>query len=357
MSGPSLLGRVFNTADAAVEAPALADNVDPERFPEGMAEVTPAETRARREHLAAAAERWEWLADRLDPASRDRLERLLAFHLVGHRHARVGPSAAEVRALLAQADEQLITARDVTPIPYAGSAATHHFDLSPLGFDITLESYMLGVQGTFQLQQYASPEHPEAWPAPGDVAIDAGGCFGETALWLADRVGPDGQVQTLEFAPANLAILQANLERNPGLGSQVAVTEAALWEGRARLRVDRGGPASMVSAAAPQVTDATPAPASGLVAAVGLDDLVRDAGLDRVDFLKLDIEGAEPAALRGAADTLERWHPRLALAAYHDIDHLWQLPLAMTELDCGYRFALGHFTMHAEETVVYGWAP
>ena len=354
MNGRSLLERVFATADAAVGTPALSDNVDPERFPKGMAEVTPAETRARREHLAAAAERWEWLGDRLDPTSRDLLERLLAFHLLGHRHARVGPSAAEVRALLAQADEQLITARDVTPIPYAGSAATHHFDLSPLGYDITLESYMLGVQGTFQLQQYASPGHPEAWPAPGDVAIDAGGCFGETALWLADRVGPDGHVQTLEFAPANLAILRANLERNPGLGSRVGVTEAALWESRTRLHVDRGGPASMVSAA-DAVTDATPTPERGLVAAVGLDDLVRDAGLDRVDFLKLDIEGAEPAALRGARDTLERWHPKLALAAYHDIDHLWQLPLAVTERNDDYRFALGHFTMHAEETVVYGW--
>jgi FkbM family methyltransferase len=187
------------------------------------------------------------------------------------------------------------------------------------------------------------------------VAIDAGGCFGETALWLAHVVGPGGHVQTLEFAPANLGILYANLARNPELGSRVAVTEAALWERRAELRVDRGGPASMVSA--PPTGAGPAAPETDSAAAIALDDLVLDAGLARVDFLKMDIEGAEPAAVAGAAGTLERWRPKLALAAYHDIDHLWQLPWALAEAGLGYRFALGHFTMHAEETVIYGWVP
>ncbi len=97
------------------------------------------------------------------------------------------------------------------------------------------------------------------------------------------------------------------------------------------------------------------AQADGAVACICLDDLVAEAELDRVDFLKMDIEGAEPAALRGARTTLERWRPKLARAAYHAIDHLWQLPWFVSELDLGYQFALGHFTMHAEETVVYGW--
>jgi FkbM family methyltransferase len=342
-----LLDRVLGDVDAALGRRELEDNVDPERFPHGMAAVSPEQTRQRRRHLVDQAERWQWLAGQLDAAGTALLEALLRFHLVGHRHARVGPSAAQVRALLAEADARLITARDVTAIPYAGSQATHCFDLRPLGYDITLESYMLGVQGTFQLQQYASPTHSEARPGPGETAIDAGGCFGETALWLAHHVGAHGRVQTLEFAPANLAILQANLERNPQLAQRVELTPAALWERRlSSIGTDRGGPASMV----------TTAPSTAVtVPAISLDELIIEAGLDRVDFVKLDIEGAEPAALRGGRRTLERWRPKLALAVYHDIDHLWQLPLAISELGCGYRFALGHFTMHAEETVIYAW--
>lgn len=350
MNDPAWLGRVFAAAGAALERPALTDNVDPERFPRGMAAVTSEQTRQRMRHLSAHAARWLWLADSLDVTGRELLEALLLFHLVGHRHARVGPSVEQVRGLLAQADAQLITARDVTAIPYAGSRATHRFHLSRAGYDIDLESYMLGVQGTFQLEQYASPTHPEAWPAPGDVAIDAGGCFGETALWLAHRVGASGHVHTLEFAPTNLAILRANLKRNPELAQRISLTPAALWESRlAAVATDRGGPASMVSVET--------GGGGGSVPAISLDELVSEAGLDRVDFVKLDIEGAEPAALRGAGRTLTRWRPKLALAAYHDIDHLWQLPLALAELGCGYRFALGHFTMHAEETVIYAWVP
>jgi hypothetical protein len=129
------------------------------------------------------------------------------------------------------------------------------------------------------------------------------------------------------------------------------VTSAALWESTgATLDTVLGGPASMV-------TEAARSSQAGVVRAVSLDDLVEEAGLDRVDFVKLDIESAEPAALRGATATLVRWRPKLALAAYHHIDHLWQLPHALSELGCGYRFALGHFTMHAEETVIYAWVP
>ena len=46
----------------------------------------------------------------------------------------------------------------------------------------------------------------------------------------------------------------------------------------------------------------------------------------------------------------------MALAAYHDIDHLWQLPRFLAARALGYRFALGHFTMHDKETVLYAWA-
>jgi hypothetical protein len=48
-----------------------------------------------------------------------------------------------------------------------------------------------------------------------------------------------------------------------------------------------------------------------------IDALVAKYQLERVDFIKMDIEGAEMAAIRGAAQTLRRFRPRMALATYH----------------------------------------
>jgi len=60
-------------------------------------------------------------------------------------------------------------------------------------------------------------------------------------------------------------------------------------------------------------------------------------------LIKMDIEGAEPAALRGAERTLRQHRPALAIAVYHEPNHLWDIPLWLAELDLGYRFYIrGH---------------
>ena len=350
-----VLTRVCAETLAAERRPPLDDNVDPERFPGGMPALTPGESAERRDHLAEHGAEWQWLHDRLDPSSRQLLFERLVFYVLGHAHARIGPSPDALRELVRTAHEQLVTARDVTPLRYAGGPHSHRFDLHELGFPIALESYMLGVQGTFQLQQYRCPNQPAARPKLGDVAIDAGGCFGETALWLAHTVGAHGRVVTLEFDVENLVLLRANLERNPSLAARITLLEAALWNrSGGSLQIAMGGPAATVSAGDGCTDDAAGGPVARSIA---LDDLVADGVIDRVDFVKLDIESAEPMALAGAVRVLERFRPRLALASYHDIDHLWQLPRFLTGLELGYRFSLGHFTMHDEETVLYGWCP
>jgi hypothetical protein len=58
----------------------------------------------------------------------------------------------------------------------------------------------------------------------------------------------------------------------------------------------------------------------GQVQATTIDQMVEDLGLPGVDFIKMDIEGAEQHALLGAARTLRRYQPRLGLAAYHRRD-------------------------------------
>lgn len=53
------------------------------------------------------------------------------------------------------------------------------------------------------------------------------------------------------------------------------------------------------------------------IRAVRIDDVVSELGLQRVDFIKADIEGAERYPLRGARETISRFSPRMALCVYH----------------------------------------
>ena len=82
-----------------------------------------------------------------------------------------------------------------------------------------------------------------------------------------------------------------------------------------------------------------------------------DACLHRapVNFIKLDVEGQELAALTGARQTLLRERPTLAIAAYHRWDDLWRLPMFLAELGLGYRLRLGLHGHNSFDTVLYAY--
>ncbi|HEY5188889.1 MAG TPA: FkbM family methyltransferase [Solirubrobacteraceae bacterium] len=208
------------------------------------------------------------------------------------------------------------------------------------------------------MQQYWAPNHPEARPREGDVVVDGGGYLGETALWFAHLVGETGRVLTFEFEQGALDVLRGNLHANPALASRIAINEHALWdEPGHELPILVSGPGTTVMAGTPEPDDEGNRPVEQLVPTTSIDALVGSGELERVDFLKLDIEGAEPAALRGAEQTLRRFTPRLALAAYHRFDDMWALMRQIDQIDLGYQFAMAHFTPHHEETVLYAWVP
>ena len=72
-----------------------------------------------------------------------------------------------------------------------------------------------------------------------------------------------------------------------------------------------------------------------------IDKMVQELKLPRVDYIKMDIEGAEVRAIRGARATIARDHPRMALSAYHEPDHAVEIPKAVREAWSGYRIESG----------------
>jgi len=72
-----------------------------------------------------------------------------------------------------------------------------------------------------------------------------------------------------------------------------------------------------------------------------IDLLVRELGLPRVDFIKIDIEGAEREALQGGMQTLRRHRPRLMLDSYHEPDDMIVLPGVIRQAHAGYKVTCG----------------
>jgi FkbM family methyltransferase len=137
---------------------------------------------------------------------------------------------------------------------------------------------------------------------PGDTFLDVGANVGVYTLLAASLVGPDGTVHAFEPGSKALGYLYENISLNKL--SNVHVHELALS--------DRAGDAQLVAGGddcvASLVAEAGDTPASGAtkITCVTLDDYLRDATFA---MAKLDIEGAEPMALRGAVQHLQRGNP------------------------------------------------
>lgn len=87
--------------------------------------------------------------------------------------------------------------------------------------------------------------------------------------------------------------------------------------------------------------------------AVTLDSYVEAEGIARVDLIKLDIEGAELAALTGAAGVIRRDNPCLQICLYHKDPDLWEIPQYIKGLVPEYRMFVGHHSCCLLDTVLY----
>ncbi len=74
------------------------------------------------------------------------------------------------------------------------------------------------------------------------------------------------------------------------------------------------------------------------------------------NLIKMDIEGEEPAALRGAGMLIQQFRPHLAISVYHRPEHLWELYEQIQALELGYRFHLRCHAMNTFDTILYAIA-
>lgn len=86
------------------------------------------------------------------------------------------------------------------------------------------------------------------------------------------------------------------------------------------------------------------------VPVVAIDEAV---GNDKVTFIKMDVEGAELEALKGAKRTILENHPRLAISIYHKPEDIWEIPSYILSLSEEYTFYIRHYQLSRNETILY----
>ncbi|HLW86699.1 MAG TPA: FkbM family methyltransferase [Candidatus Sulfotelmatobacter sp.] len=146
---------------------------------------------------------------------------------------------------------------------------------------------------------------------PGMTFIDAGANMGLYSVFAARRVSPGGTVVSIEPSGREFAILEKNVKLNAL--TNVRMRHKALADRSAELELSVAPLGKSGHNTLGAFAYDTPLDHRERVKAEKLDDLVHSEGLARVDVIKMDIEGAEMAALRGAEETLRQFKPVLLI--------------------------------------------
>jgi FkbM family methyltransferase len=281
-----------------------------------------------------------------DHKSKRLLVQILAYRVMGHKKVKLPLNTPFFWDTLREL-EHIVSPEDSIKLDYPDWTLSR-MNLEKSGSPVELYLLPLCALTDFILKQYEYHSgNLSIKAAKGDTVIDAGACWGDTALYFANEVGRNGKVYSFEFIPGNLSILSKNLSLNPELCDLIQIIEHPLWSesGKTLYYIDRG-PASKLSFDMLENGD-------GTAVTMTIDDLVKNRSIEKVDFIKMDIEGAELEALKGAIETIREHKPKLAIAIYHRLNDFVEIPEFINSLDLGYRLYIGHYTIHAEETILF----
>lgn len=76
---------------------------------------------------------------------------------------------------------------------------------------------------------------------------------------------------------------------------------------------------------------------------------------EKCDFIKLDIEGSELLALKGAEKTIRKYKPRLAICVYHKNEDIFEIPEYIKGIVPEYKFKLRHYSTYYYDTILYAY--
>lgn len=186
------------------------------------------------------------------------------------------------------------------------------------------------------------------FPEENDVIIDAGvSPYIETTVNFSKTAGKCGQVYSFEPEPSCYKYAKEQIEMCSDI-ENVQIFEYGLWNESTELEISANGDGSSII-----YNDGKP---RNMCKVCKLDDFIKEHKIKKVDFIKLDIESAEPEAIEGALDTIRTFKPKLAISVYHCRKHLFELILFINSLNLGYEFYMEQHSLTMYEVVLYAKA-
>ncbi|MGI6774492.1 FkbM family methyltransferase [Acetomicrobium sp.] len=193
-----------------------------------------------------------------------------------------------------------------------------------------------------RVSEYDQYCHPSIDFAGCKVLFDVGAWTGDTAIKFAKLIDQNGKIVAFEPTPHSMANLCKNIH-DEGLENKVIPVAAGISDrnGYAWIQLNQHSSSNCISSTG-----------SVLVNITTIDDFCNEVNLVP-NLIKMDIEGSEMAALRGAKNTIVKYGPGLQACIYHRCEDLWEIPLFLKELRPDYKLYLGHHTQNLRETVLY----
>lgn len=143
--------------------------------------------------------------------------------------------------------------------------------------------------------------------------------------------GISGKVYSFEFIPGNIDFFRQNVALNLHTKDIITPVEQPVSDKSGQeLNYYDNGPGSKLEL---QPFEGM----HGSVVTISIDDFVDDNRIEKVDFIKMDIEGAEMLALKGAQQIIEKHRPVLAISIYHSMEDFSQIPNWIHNIGLGYQ--------------------
>jgi FkbM family methyltransferase len=179
----------------------------------------------------------------------------------------------------------------------------------------------------------------------GDTIIDAGIGWGDTTIYLAalaDKLS-GGCSYAFDILEEGLRALSEQCNLNPELKNITPILRALSDKDGDHVYVSSPSPGAKV------VKEET----GRKVETITIDTFSKENGLKKIDFIKMDIEGAELPALIGAAKTINMFKPKLAISVYHKWDDLLTIPTLIHSIRDDYSYYLDCTTGFGGEAVLF----
>ena len=281
-----------------------------------------------------------------DDESKKIYKELIVYRLLGHLHCKLSFAKKEFSEVLKVFNK---TALPVDSIIKSNGifGGLKKYDFSFNGKEYKINCLENGLISTLIWRQYFfNRNNISILPEEGDFVIDGGACLGDTALVFSNAVGNDGWVYSFDPVEDNLEVFEENLKIFPY--KNIDICPCGLSD------KNKDGAPIRLNGYAPGFNIFSAEMNNIRLPLRTIDYLVDSGEIEKINFLKLDVEGSEMATLRGARNSIDRFKPKLAISIYHKPDDFFEIINYIKENHKYYKLYVDHYTVHREETVVYG---